>query len=130
MRIRDWSSDVCSSDLPGCVYHLLPGLAEHYGLDEDGRAWLAWLNGNTQNPVTSILLLEASGGSIAGWEKAVAFWNEHFRALEWDTDRRHQKYKFGEATSGFASLVGTAPADAWLGDAEGDRKSTRLHSSH
>src|SRR3546814_19193808 len=66
-----------------------------------------------------MLLLEASGGSIAGWEKAVAFWNEHFRALEWDTDRRHQKSKFGEATSGFASLVGTAPADAWLGAAEG-----------
>src|SRR3546814_16017333 len=58
---------------------------------------------NTQNPVTSMLLLEASGGSIAGWEKAVAFWNEHFRALEWDTDRRHQKSKFGEATSGFAA---------------------------
>src|SRR3546814_8353947 len=73
MRISDWSSDVCSSDL----------------------------------------------------EKAVAFWNEHFRALEWDTDRRHQKSKFGEATSGFASLVGTAPADAWLGAAAGgcDRKS-------
>src|SRR3546814_18134146 len=108
MRISDWSSDVCSSDLefhlryrthPGCVYHLLPGLAEHYGLDEDGRAWLAWLNGNTQNPVTSMLLLEASGGSIGGREKGGAFWDEHFRALEWDTERRPQEHKLGEETS-------------------------------
>lgn len=117
--LASWEFHLRYRTHPGCVYHLLPGIAEHYDLDEDGRAWLAWLNGNTQNPVTSMLLLEASGGSIAGWEKAVAFWNEHFRALEWDTDRRHQKSKFGEATEGFAALVGPAPADAWLGAAEG-----------
>src|SRR3546814_3451638 len=64
--LASWEFHLRYRTHPGCVYHLLPGLAEHYGLDEDGRAWLAWLNGNTQNPVTSMLLLEASGGSIAG----------------------------------------------------------------
>ena len=82
---------------PGCVYSLLPGIAEAYGLDDDQRAWLVWLNGNTQNVVTSLLLLEAAP-TPDRWKDAVDFWNEHFTELEWDTDRRHQKSKFGQAT--------------------------------
>lgn len=82
---------------PGMVYSFLPAIAEAYDLDEEGRAWLVWLNGNTQNAVTSLLLLEAAPRP-ENWRDAVAFWNNHFKALEWDTDRRHQKAKFGEAT--------------------------------
>lgn len=82
---------------PGCVYALLPAIAEAFDLDEDGKAWLVWLNGNTQNVVTSLLLLEAAPRA-QDWGLAVDFWNEHFKLLEWDTDRRHQKSKFGVAT--------------------------------
>src|SRR3546814_13323048 len=34
MRISDWSSDVCSSDLVGAAYdigHPLPGIVQHHG---------------------------------------------------------------------------------------------------
>lgn len=82
---------------PGCVYPLLPAIAEAYDLDEDQRAWLVWLNGNTQNVVTSLLLLEAAPEPEA-WRKAVTFWEDNYTRLEWDTDRHHQKAKFGEAT--------------------------------
>lgn len=82
---------------PGCVYALLPAIADAFDLDEDQKAWLVWLNGNTQNVVTSMLLLEAAPRP-QDWKKAVDFWNENFKKLEWDTDRRHQKSKFGEAT--------------------------------
>jgi hypothetical protein len=82
---------------PGCVYALLPAIAEAMELDDDQRAWLVWLNGNTQNVVTSLMLLEAAPRA-RDWKKAVDFWNEHFTKLEWDTDRRHQKNRFGEAT--------------------------------
>lgn len=88
---------------PGCVYSFLPAMAEDYGLDQGQREWLVWLNGNTQNPAMSLLLLEASGHSALGWEGAVAFWNENFTRMEWDTDRRHQKGKFGEATEKWVS---------------------------
>lgn len=99
---------------PGCVYSLLPAMADAYELTEDGRAWLVWLNGNTQNPVTSLLLLEASDGTHLHWRKAVAFWNEHFKELEWDTDRRHQKSKFGEATERWIENgYGEDPAAQW-----------------
>lgn len=82
---------------PGCVYHLLPAIDSYFDMDDEQRAWLVWLNGNTQNAVTSFLLLEAAPRP-ENWKKAVEFWNDNFSRLEWDTDRRHQKSKFGEAT--------------------------------
>jgi hypothetical protein len=97
---------------PGCVYALLPAIAEAFDLDEDQRAWLVWLNGNTQNVVTSLLLLEAAP-QPRDWKKAVDFWNENFKKLEWDTDRRHQKSKFGEATEHWFLEYGSTPAFDW-----------------
>lgn len=92
---------------PGCVYFLLPALAEEFaGDDLDRRAWIVWLNGNTQNPVATQLLLEASDGNPKSWRKAVDYWNENFKLLEWDTDRRHQKPKFGEATEKYMAQLG------------------------
>ena len=98
---------------PGCVYFMLPALAEHYGLDDDGKAWLVWLNGNTQNPVTSQLLLEASNGNPDRWEDAVSFWNDNWEKLQWDTDRRYQKAKFGVATARWIDGPGETPALGW-----------------
>lgn len=112
---RSYTFSLRHRNFPGMVYSMLPAVADLFDLDDDGRAWLAWLNGNTQNVVTSMLLLEAAP-SWTDWPKAVAFWNEHFKALEWDTDRRHQKNRFGEATEQWATrLVDdlTGPADAW-----------------
>lgn len=103
---------------PGCVYALLPAIAEAFDLDDDQRAWLVWLNGNTQNAVTSLMLLEAAPDP-ARWRDAVAFWNDNFKALEWDTDRRHQKSKFGEATEKWASLPSGGPAYGWWDAAQG-----------
>jgi hypothetical protein len=99
---------------PGAVYQMLPAIAEELELDEDQRAWLVWLNGNTQNAVTSLLLLEAAP-TPDRWADAVAFWNEHFKKLEWDTDRRHQKSKFGVATEQWHEVYGHHPGTTWLG---------------
>lgn len=113
---------------PGCVYFALPAIAEAYDLDDDGRAWLTWLNGNTQNPVTSLLLLEAAP-TPEDWPKAVELWNEQFTDLEWDTDRRHQKSKFGIATEQWAErLLFTSPAEGWLSAAEGGWKDVWSYS--
>jgi hypothetical protein len=104
---------------PGMVYSFLPAIAEAFDLDEDGKAWLVWLNGNTQNAVTSLMLLEAAPRPEE-YEKAIAFWDEHFKLLEWDTDRRHQKSKFGEATHKWVkdTVRQGGPGDGWLVGAE------------
>jgi hypothetical protein len=98
---------------PGCVYALLPAIADAFELDADQRAWLVWLNGNTQNVVTSLMLLEAAPRP-EDWPEAVDFWNDNFKKLEWDTDRRHQKSKFGEATEAWFIEYGYRPASGWL----------------
>lgn len=104
---RSYSFSLRHLNFPGMVYSMLPAIAEHYELDDDGRAWLAWLNGNTQNVVSSMLILEHAPRP-EDWKDAVAFWNDHFKLLEWDTDRRHQKAKFGEATEKWAQEYPTA----------------------
>lgn len=97
---------------PGCVYFLLPDLADIYSANDDDRAWMVWLNGNTQNPVTTEMLLEVAP-TADDWPKAVAFWNEHFKNLEWDTDRRHQKSRFAEATERWYERIEISPASDW-----------------
>lgn len=112
---RSYTFALETQSFPGMVYSMLPAIADAFGLDADGRAWLAWLNGNTQNVVTSMILLEQAP-RWQDWEKAVAFFGEHFKALEFDTDRRHQKTKFPEATKRWiAGLMDEAesPASAW-----------------
>ena len=113
---RSYTFALETGSFPGMVYPMLPAIADHFDLDDDGRAWLAWLNGNTQNVVTSMLLLEASQGSPSGWRSAVDFWSANFKALEFDTDRRHQKAKFGEATEKWIVMLADGaetPATAW-----------------
>lgn len=109
---RHYSINLRYKAHPGLVYSQLPAIADAYDLDDNGRAWLVWLNGNTQNPVTSLLLLEAAPRPSL-WRLAVEFWNENFKLLEWDTDRRHQKSKFGEATEKFWTKRITQPAERW-----------------
>jgi len=98
---------------PGLVYSFLPAIAEAYDLDEDQRAWLAWLNGNTQNPAMSLLLLDAAP-THRHWQRAVEFWNDNFKLMDFDTDRRHQKSKFGEATERWYHVYGACPALDWF----------------
>ena len=91
---------------PGLVYSFLPAIAEAYDLDNDQKGWLAWLNGNTQNPAMSLLLLDVAPRH-QDWRLAVEFWNDNFKLMDFDTDRRHQKSKFGEATEKWAASVGS-----------------------
>src|SRR5690242_16787050 len=38
---------------PGCVYFIIPHLYRTFEWDQEKRLWFAFVNGNTQNPVTS-----------------------------------------------------------------------------
>lgn len=106
---------------PGLVYSFLPAISEALDMDDEQKRWLVWLNGNTQNPVTSWILLQAAPRP-GDWRKAVDLWNDNFKTLQWDTDRRYHKGKFGEATEDWIARGGHAtpwptggwdPADTW-----------------
>lgn len=109
---RSYTHSLRHRNFPGMVYSMMPAIAEALNLDEDGRAWFVWLNGNNQNVVSSYLLLEAAP-TPGDWKKAVDFWNAHFKQLEWDIDRRHQKSAFGKATESWFMDYGHRPAEGW-----------------
>lgn len=102
LHFYEWS--VRHRSFPGGVHYALPGIADGLQLDLEQRYWLAWLNANTQNPVTSLLLLQAAP-RLRDWEKAVGFWRESYRLLDWDTDRRYHKARFEDAVRGYAAAV-------------------------
>jgi hypothetical protein len=99
---------------PGLVWALFPWLAERFGWDEETYAWFCFLNGNTQNPITSLMLLEAAP-SPAQAQAAVDFWRAEYARLEWDTDRRYHKRMFDVAVEGYLAVVGSRQLDYWRG---------------
>jgi hypothetical protein len=102
LRFYGWS--VKHRSFPGGAHYVLPYLAQVMDLDLEQRYWLAWLNANTQNPVTTLMLFQAAP-RLADAEKAVGFWGAHYRALDWDTDRRYHKARFGDAVRGYAAAM-------------------------
>lgn len=97
---------------PGGVYYVLPALARAGDWDAEQRAWAAFLNGNTQNPVTTSLLM-AAGDRPALADQVLAFWREHYADLSWDTDRRHHKARFDTAVAGYLELTRAGQSRYW-----------------
>src|SRR3546814_4519965 len=107
MRISDWSSDVCSSDLQFRIEALpgQPGLPTPEGMHHDGRDW--------------VLILLVGGSDYAGGESRV---EDPFGTCILE----HRLTRPGEALLLNDRDVrhGTTPIES------ADRKSTRLNSSH
>ena len=89
---------------PGAVYFLMPYLRERLGWDEEEALWFAFLNGNTQNPVTSLILHRVAPVPEAA-SALIAFWSENYKRLAWDTDRRYHKKNLALAVEGYLGAV-------------------------
>ena len=94
--------------MPGLVYLYLPALAEKYGWDHEQKLWFAFLNGMTQNPITSLKLFEQlpevppAGAALT---KFTDWFNASWDNLQYDTDRRYQKKDTITAIKSYADLV-------------------------
>lgn len=97
---------------PGCVYYVLPYLADSLNWDTEQRAWAAWINGNTQNPVTTLMLMEA-GDRPAKADAMLNWFLDHREQLAWDTDRRYHRKAFVDATLGYLAITGGAQSAYW-----------------
>lgn len=94
--------------MPGLVYLYMPALADRFKWDAEQQLWFAFLNGLTQNPITSLRLFERLPGvppasaALAGFE---AWFNESWESLQFDTDRRYQKKDTVPAIKAYAAVV-------------------------
>lgn len=94
---------------PGCVYYAMPWLIARHNLDAEQALWLAFLNGNTQNIVTTWLIFERFPTvSSAVTAEAEAWFNSRYTVLYWDTDRRYHKKSFIASVKCYAELVAGA----------------------
>lgn len=104
LRFYEWS--LRTRSFPGCVYFVLPYLYKTFEWDPESRLWFAFINGNTQNPVTSWIIFrrfpDLAKLNIADLEK---WFNAEFKRLAFDTDRRHQKSDFMDSVRCYQKLT-------------------------
>lgn len=89
---------------PGVVYALFPSLTEKLSIEQ--KLWFAFINGNTQNPVTTYLIFRQFP-SLEGLnhEELAVWFNREYQRLEFDTDRRHHKSHFLRSVKCYADLI-------------------------
>ena len=102
---------------PGAVYYVMPYLAEKYEWDFETRLWFAFINGATQNPLTSWVLFqrfpvfsEVNLDEMEKWHRA------YWRNLDYDTDRRYQKGHFVEMVTNYKELIGSKTQVEYFSD--------------
>lgn len=91
---------------PGMVYQMMPDLFEQHQFGDEERLWFCFLNGNTQNVLTSWIIFEKFPKLNAATLRGLKAWyNLEFRRFSWDTDRRHQKGDFLDAVASYFSFL-------------------------
>lgn len=104
---------------PGAVYYVLPYLAQQQGWGPEEALWFAFLNGNTQHPVTS-WILHRRFPSVDAAEPMLEWYRDNYARLAFDTDRRHHKKMLPQAVEGYRKLLrGRTQADLWGEAAQG-----------
>lgn len=95
---------------PGCVYYVMPWLAKEHGLTDEQKLWVAFINGNTQNIVTTWEIFKRfpNCASQAISEQLKPWFSENYAKLAWDTDRRYHKKDFVKSALVYADLVGAS----------------------
>lgn len=106
MRLYDMN--LTHGVMPGLVYLYMPALAGHFGWGSGQRLWFAFLNGMTQNPITSLRLFEQlpevppAGAQLT---RFTDWFNAEWDTLQFDTDRRYQKKDTVAAIKAYARAV-------------------------
>lgn len=93
---------------PGGVYFAMPWLIEQHKLDKEQKLWLAFINGNTQNIVTTwIIFKRFSKQPSTTFEvsKFNTWFKENYTKLAWDTDRRYHKKDFCKSVECYRILT-------------------------
>jgi hypothetical protein len=104
---------------PGLVYAVIPYLRDRYDWDDEQLLWFAFLNGNTQHPLTS-LLLHRRGSRPADADELLWWYADNRTRLGWDTDRRYHRRALPQAMLSYLNLLsGRTQRDYWTEVAAG-----------
>jgi len=90
--------------MPGLVYLYMPALKHHFGWGAEEALWFAFINGMTQNPLTSLRIFKQQPELV--YKPVFKEWfDANWESLQFDTDRRYQKKDTPEAMRQYSALV-------------------------
>jgi hypothetical protein len=113
--IRFWLWSCRYGVHPGCVYLAMPWLRRTMGWGEETALWFAFINGNTQNVATSLLLWQQCPDprDARRLTDMIGWFNTNWARLPFDLDRRHQKRDFPMACMRYADAYAGHQGAAW-----------------
>jgi hypothetical protein len=95
--------------MPGLVYLYMPQLVERNSWEPEQALWFAFINGLTQNPITSRIIFNQlpveQMHSKSALQRFTEWFNENWEQLSFDTDRRYQKKDTPQAIETYCNLV-------------------------
>lgn len=91
---------------PGAVYFAMPWLAKHFNMNEEQKLWVAFINGCSQNIVTTNMIFQKFPTiKDLDIDKLNFWWNDNHQKFKagsgWDSDRKY--FKIGK--TGFPACV-------------------------
>lgn len=99
---------------PGCVYLLLPELAARLKWNSEQKLWFAFINGLTQNPITSLVIFNKLPEPTTKLVSFTKWFNSNWEHLQFDTDRRYAKKYTPQAIADYAAKVKAAKSQVKL----------------
>jgi hypothetical protein len=103
--------------MPGLVYLYMPALASHFNWNDEDKLWFAFLNGMTQNPITSLRMFEQLPEVPTHPDGVIKFdkwFNDNWATLQFDTDRRYGKKETVYAILSYAEVIHKCGSQAKL----------------
>ncbi len=93
----------------------MPFLAEQGGWDAEQKLWFAYVNGNTQNPITSYLITREFP-TVADLDemKLKRWFDKNYHRLAFDTDRRFHKKYFMACVGNYRQLLDGRPQEEFF----------------
>jgi len=92
---------------PGAVYYVMPFLSKKFDWSFEEKLWFAFINGATQNPLTSWVIFNHFPDPHSTTVDEMELWHrKYWKNLDYDIDRRYQKGHFVEMFEDYKKHLG------------------------
>ena len=99
----------------GAIYYVFPFLFDRFQMDMEQKLWFAFINGCSQNVITTHLIIEAFPDLHSLDIKQFTKWyRAHYAQLGWDTDRRYEKNKLEDCILDYKKNIGSLTQEAFF----------------
>lgn len=99
----------------GAIYYAFPYIFQHLKMDTEQKLWFTFINGCSQNVITTYLIFEAFPDfhslDINEFRK---WYRLHYSKLGWDTDRRYEKNKLEDCIIDYKKNIGNQSQESFF----------------